>query len=223
MQSGLPALTSFDVAVSSNAKRLAWVAGLAALLFSAAGLATNFTGSLTGSAESPPNASGGTGATIVSYDPATHILNVTVNFSGLSSGTTASHIHCCTPTPLSGNAGVATQTPTFVGFPLGVTSGSYQNTFDLTQASSWNPAFITANGGTPASAEAVFAAAILARETYLNIHTTNFTGGEIRAFLIPLGPGNVPTLGIAGMVLLAAGLAFGAYLFLRRRSARSIG
>jgi hypothetical protein len=52
------------------------------------------------------------------------------------------------------NVGVATQVPTFSGFPLGVTSGTYSELFDLTLASSWNPAFITANGGTTAGAEA---------------------------------------------------------------------
>jgi hypothetical protein len=71
---------------------------------------------------------------------------IDVSFSGLLGTTTASHIHCCTPTPLSGTAGVATTTPTFAGFPLGVTSGTYMNTLDLTLASSYNPAFVTANG-----------------------------------------------------------------------------
>jgi hypothetical protein len=42
---------------------------------------------------------------------------------------------------------VATTLPTFAGFPLGVTSGTYINTLDLTLASSYNPAFVTANGG----------------------------------------------------------------------------
>ncbi len=77
-----------------------------------------------------------------------------------------------------------TTTPTFAGFPLGVTSGSYNNTLDLTLASSYNPAYITANGGTTATAEAALAAAIASGRAYLNIHSSVFGGGEIRGFLI---------------------------------------
>ena len=73
--------------------------------------------------------------------------------SGLTAGNTASHIHCCIAP--GGNAGVATTTPTFTGFPSGVTSGSYDHVFDLTSLSSYNPAFVTANGGLVSSAEAV--------------------------------------------------------------------
>jgi hypothetical protein len=110
-------------------------------------------------------------------------MRVQATFSGLTSGTTASHIHAATATPGSGTAGVATTVPNFPGFPLGVTSGTFDNTFDLLTAGSYNPAFITANGGTPASAEAALLAAIAAGRAYLNIHTTNFQGGEIRGFL----------------------------------------
>ncbi|MEP7085486.1 MAG: CHRD domain-containing protein, partial [Betaproteobacteria bacterium] len=145
-------------------------------------------------AESPANASPGTGDTIVTYDAVTQLLTISVNFTGLQGTTTASHIHCCTAVANAGTAGVATQTPTFVGFPLGVTAGTYSNTFDLTQAASWNPAFITANGGTPATAEAAFAAGLLANKTYLNIHTTTFPSGEIRSFLAPQ---TAPSIGVA--------------------------
>ena len=63
-------------------------------------------------------------------------------------------------------------TPTFSGFPLGVTSGSFMQTFDMTQASSYNPAFVTANGGTVAGAEAALLAGLHAGTAYLNIHTS---------------------------------------------------
>jgi hypothetical protein len=85
----------------------------------------------------------------------------------------------------SGTAGVATTTPTFAGFPLGVTSGTYENTLDLTQSSSWNPAYITSvSPATPGGAETALAAALAADKSYLNIHTTSFPGGEIRGFLV---------------------------------------
>src|ERR1700709_2056561 len=74
-----------------------------------------YTAFLSGPAESPPNASPGTGFAQITLNLATHVFRVQVNFTGLSSPTTASHIHAATPTPGSGTAGVATQTPTFSG------------------------------------------------------------------------------------------------------------
>src|SRR5215510_1476709 len=101
--------------------------------------------SLSGAIEAPPNASPGTGSAVVTLDTVTDLLRVQVTFSGLLGTTTASHIHCCFNIDTSNNtAGVATTTPTFLGFPLGVTSGSYDQTLDLNLASSYNPAFITA-------------------------------------------------------------------------------
>jgi hypothetical protein len=113
----------------------------------------------------------------------TNLMEVNVTFQDLMGPTTASHIHAATASPGTGAAGVATTTPTFTGFPLGVTSGTYDHTFDMTLATSYNPAYVTANGGTIASAEAALLAAMLAGESYLNIHTTSFPGGEIRGFL----------------------------------------
>jgi hypothetical protein len=143
-----------------------------------------FTGLLSGANENPATGSPGTGSTVVTYDPTTHLLSVDVIFSGLETGTTASHIHCCVSP--DGNAGVATTVPTFAGFPLGVTSGSYISTLDLTSASSFNPAFVTANGGTVAGAEAALATGLEDGMAYLNIHTTAFPSGEVRAFLVPV-------------------------------------
>jgi CHRD domain/PEP-CTERM motif len=166
---------------------------------------------LSGPHESPPNASPGTGFTEVDYDDLAHTLKVHVDFSGLLGTTTASHIHAPTVDPFLLTAGVATTTPTFAGFPLGVTSGTYDNTLDLTLASSYNPAFVTAQGGTTASAEAALVAAIAAGKSYLNIHTTVVPGGEIRGFLIPAVP--EPST----VVLLAMGAA-GIGFVARRRS-----
>jgi hypothetical protein len=143
-----------------------------------------YSASLSGPGESPPNSSPGFGFAEVDIDPTANTLHVDVSFTNLTAGTTASHIHSATAAPFTGTAGVATTTPTFLGFPLGVTSGVYHNTLDMTLASSYNPAFITANGGTTASAEAALFASIAAGTSYLNIHSTNFPGGEIRGFLV---------------------------------------
>src|SRR5688572_22118433 len=97
-------------------------------------------------------------------------------------GVTASHIHAATAVPGVGTAGVATTVPTFTGFPSGVTAGDYDRVFDMTLASSYNPAYITANGGTPASAFAALKTALNNGTSYFNIHTTAFMPGEIRGF-----------------------------------------
>ena len=166
----------------------------------------SYSASLSGPAEFPANLSPGTGTALVDYDNVAHTLRVQVTFSGLLGNVTASHIHSATAVPGTGTAGVATTTPTFTGFPSGVTSGTYDHTFDMTLSSSWNAAFITNNGGTPASAEAALASGLAAGKAYLNIHTSQFGGGEIRGFLVP-EPGT--------LVLAAAGAL--ALLPLRRR------
>jgi hypothetical protein len=147
---------------------------------------TTYQVTLTGPGESPPNASPGTGFAVITIDTSANTLDiVSYSFSGLTGPTTASHIQCCTTPPRVGTAGVATQVPSFMGFPTGVTSGSYSMVFDMTQASTWNPFFITANGGTPAGAELALADGAADGEAYVNIHTDTFPGGEIRGFLTP--------------------------------------
>jgi hypothetical protein len=172
-------------------------------------------GTLSGANENPATGSPGTGTATVIVDPVANTLAVSVVFLGLDafipgtttpSGTTAAHIHCCVLPP--GNAGVATTTPTFPGFPLGVDSGSYNQTFDLLSASSYNPAFITANGGTVLSAETALVSGLLGGRTYLNIHTNAFPGGEVRAFLAT----PEPATGLMSLTVLA-----GIWLVRRKR------
>jgi hypothetical protein len=160
-----------------------------------------FTANLDGLSEAPPNASPGTGSTTVTIDTTLNTMRVQASFSGLLAGVTASHIHAATATPFTGTAGVATQTPTFSGFPLGVTSGVYDQTFDMTLASSFNASYITAQGGTPASAFTALTAAMTQGRAYLNIHSSAFPGGEIRGFLVP-APGGLSLLGFAGIAAL---------------------
>ena len=142
-----------------------------------------FTATLSGANEVPPSGSAGTGTATVTWDTTTNMMTVSVSFSGLVSTTVSSHIHCCIPPSPPDNAIVATTVPTFPGFPLGVTSGTYLMTFDMTLASSYNPAFITAHGGTVSGAMAALLAGLQAGQTYLNIHTFQFPGGEIRGQL----------------------------------------
>ncbi|MEJ5367900.1 MAG: CHRD domain-containing protein [Bryobacteraceae bacterium] len=152
---------------------------------------------LTGPNEAPPNASPGIGQAYVTIDTAAHTLVIDVAFSGLIGTVTAAHIHCCTATPFTDTVGVATMLPTFAGFRSGVTAGTYLNTFDTSLTTTFGAAFLTANGGTAAGAEAALAAGLAQGRAYFNIHTTQFSGGEIRGFLTPIPePGTMALVGI---------------------------
>ena len=139
--------------------------------------------SLSGPAEVPANNSPGTGKAMVTIDVAANTMRVQANFSGLLAGVTACHIHAPTAVAFTGTAGVATTLPTFAGFPSGVTFGTYDQTFNMLLATSYNPSYVTNNGGTTATAFAALRTAIAAGRSYLNIHSTMFPGGEIRGFL----------------------------------------
>jgi len=159
---------------------------------------------LDGPTEAPPNASPGTGFAEVIVDTVAHTISFDVQFSGLQGTTMAAHVHSPTAVPFAGTAGVATQVPSFIGFPLGVTSGSFLSTLDLTMLSTYNPAFVTANGGTAAGAEAALLSGLATGRAYFNIHTSVFPGGEIRGFftLAVSEPGMLALLGF-GLVGLA--------------------
>lgn len=168
-----------------------------------------YTAALSGPNESPPNASPGTGAATVSIDSFLNTMTLHITFSGLLGPTTASHIHCCTATPFTGTAGVATTTPTFAGFPTGVTLGTYDAVLDLSLASSYNPSFVTAHGNNIASAEQFLLAGMALGDSYLNIHTSVFPGGEIRGFLTAAAvpePSSLALLALGVSLLVASGL-----------------
>ena len=191
------------------AMKTAQVLGAVALL--AAGLSTaeaapiTYGATLSPGAENPPVAgSSGTGTAFVTIDTVAHTLRVQATFSGLTGTTMAAHIHCCTVPTM--NVGVATQVPTFVGFPLGVTAGSYDMLFDTTLASSWNPNFVTNNGGTPLTAEAALASGLAAGLAYFNIHTSFVGSGEVRGNLAVVAePASLGLLG-AGLLGLSAAM-----------------
>lgn len=156
------------------------------------------TTTMTGAQEVPPTGSPGIGSALITIDTVTNLMTVNVAFAGLLSPTNIAHIHCCAgPGAI---ASPATTVPSFPGFPTGVTTGTYLQTFDLTLASTYNPAFIAANGGTVAGAQAAFITGLLNGLAYFNIHTVQFPGGEIRGQLQA-----VPEP--ATLLLLASGIA----------------
>ena len=178
----------------------------AALATPAMAAPITYVGLLTGPNEEPANASPGTGTALVTVDDVLHLLRVVVDFNGLFGTTTAAHIHVINGPGDLNTADtlgpVATTTPSFLGFPLGVTSGSMDQTYDLTLASSFRGGFITDAGGIQ-QAESALISALAEGRAYLNIHTNVFGGGEIRDFLAPEPavpePGGLLLLGMAGI------------------------
>jgi hypothetical protein len=198
-------------------KMLMWMGAAAAMLIGSQAMATQtvYTTTLSGANEAPPVTSNGIGLGIVTLDNSSFTMRVQTVFFGLTGNTTVAHIHCCTATPGSGTAGVATVTPTFPGFPTGVTQGSYDVTFNMLLASSWNASFVANNGGTFTSAFAALQSGMDAGSAYLNIHSTFAPGGEIRGFLA------APVPEPSTYALMALGLA-GVGVAARRRRVATV-
>jgi hypothetical protein len=165
-----------------------------------------FGGVLSGANEVPPANSPGAGTVTVILDPTAETIQIVAAFFGLTTPDVAAHIHCCAP--LGTNVGVATTVPAFAGFPLNVTQGTYVSPlFSLEDSTFYNPAFVTLEGGLE-QAETALIAGIENQQTYFNIHTTMFPGGEIRTQLLPLGTA-VPEPSTWAMMLIGfAGLGF---------------
>lgn len=135
-------------------------------------------GIASGAQESTPNLSSGTATLTGTYNQTTGMITVNIPFSGLGSGTTASHIH--------GPAGIGMNAPVILNLmpPTAVTSGTIAGTFPFPLASE---------------------AALLSGNTYLNIHTSGFPGGEIRAQITATLIA-VPTMGEWGLIILGLSL-----------------
>ena len=139
----------------------------------------------------------GSGTATVVIDTVANTLAISFSFSGLSGLTTVAHIHCCTAVPGVGIVGVAVTPGTFPGFVVGVQAGSYSNTFDTADGSTYAAGFVTNfGGGTFDGAEAALLSGLFAGSAYLNVHSTAFPSGEIRGFLGVPEPASLALLGI---------------------------
>jgi len=176
---------------------LAFFAVLSLCALNGHAVSIRFDTDLIGANEIPTVPSSGFGHATALLDPDANTLHLDVTFSGLSAPTTAAHIHCCLPTPNNAttNVGVATTVPAFPGFPLGVTAASYSNTLNLLDSASYNPAFVTAQGGTITGARNAFVTGLENSETYLNVHSSLFPNGEIRGILVTPEPATLLLLG----------------------------
>ena len=145
----------------------------------------DLTSSIDGLQTFPPTGSTGTGSADVTYDDVTNQLSWDINWGGLSGPVTVMHFHG--PAAPGSNAGVQVN----IGSISGTTSPSI--------------------GATTISASQ--AADLLNNLYYINIHTAQFPGGEIRGQVLSVPE---PT-GIA----LAAGILTAGFLGRRRRPVAS--
>lgn len=161
----------------------------------------SYSATLNGAKAATPNSSTAIGSVNHYFDTVLETMRIQLSFTGLAGTATAAHIHAATAVPNSGTAAAATQTPSFVGFPTGVTGGVMDQTWDLTLASTYTSAFVTASGGTVPLAEAALMSSVAAGTAYIDIHSSAFAGGEIRTFFAVPEPASLSLLGVAGMLV----------------------
>jgi hypothetical protein len=143
-----------------------------------------FTAVLSGANEVPARTTDATGTATLVVDTVTGKAVLTISFSGLTTGLTGAHIHCC--------AGPTANAPVFHGFDsqltAGATSGSLTN-YTL-------PITLTAQN----------IADLQNGLMYINIHSSTYPGGEIRGQLYAVPePGTLLLLG-AGLISAASAL-----------------
>jgi hypothetical protein len=184
-------------------------AALALLLLSPAGVARAdliITTPLSGAGENPPTSSPALGLAVFDLNDAETQIAFTIRFGTdaggppLTTPLVAGHIHFGVP---GMNGPVILPFP---NLPLGATSGTFSGV-------------LTAANLTPAGPILTFADAVdafKAGNTYTNLHTTMFPGGEIRGQNIPAAVPEPGTLSLFGLG--AAGLGV---LALRRRRAKA--
>jgi hypothetical protein len=150
---------------------------------------------LSGLNEVPPNASPATGIITGTYNSTTNVLSFNVMFSGLTGSTTVAHFHGPATPGVNAGAQIA-----FAGFPVGVNSGTYSNSFVLTPLQE---------------------SQLLSGLWYVNIHTDVVPGGEIRGQLAEgtlTGDCGGQAIPVSDWALLFGGLLIAAFtIYIRTR------
>lgn len=166
--------------------RILAIAACLLLSLSLAHADTIFTATLDGVSSNPPNASPATGFATVTLNSLETLITVNMTWSGLTAPATASHIHG--PAGPGVNAAVIFPLTGVAGFVSGSIAGE---SFAITPTEvSWLETGLL----------------------YVNIHTSNFPGGEIRGQLEPVVPEP------ASLSLMGIGLAGLAARWRRRRA-----
>jgi len=127
---------------------------LTAFLFAASSsfaAAVNYTATLKGASEVPPNDSKGTGTVTATYDTASKKFTYTVTYAGLTGPATAAHFH--------GPAAAGVNAPPVVPVPATMLASPIKGDAMLTDAQ---------------------AADLAAGKWYFNVHTAAHGPGEIR-------------------------------------------
>lgn len=136
--------------MKANKSLLALLTLAAAVTFAAQASAEKLKATLNGGSEVPANTSKGSGTLDAHYDTASKKLIWKLTYSGLTGPVTAAHFHG--PAAVGQNAGIAVTIP------------------DATSSPSEGSAMLT-------DAQA---ADLLAGKYYVNVHTVDHPGGEIR-------------------------------------------
>jgi hypothetical protein len=169
---------------------------VATALVAVAGLATSaqaalitLTANLSGVNEVPAVTTPASGIATVVIDTDTRAWTMNLSFSGLSAPVTVAHIH---------RAPVGANGPVIIGLD-GISLSGGRPWWNLIA-----PGSTSLNTGGALNAPFLFPAAelnnLLLGNTYVNIHSSAFPGGEIRGNLIP-SPSALALLGVGGLAM----------------------
>lgn len=173
-----------------NMIRIATTAALLGAVVASNAAMWNLTANLTGGQEVPPNNSAATGSFTGTYDDVTNVITITsFTLANYTNNITGSHLH---RGAAGTNGGVIVNLPTTDWMNMGGGNWHYMGTtYTLAQAEE---------------------AGMLAGNTYLNVHSSAFPGGEIR--------GQVAVTPVPEPMTLIS-LAVGAGILARRRAKKS--
>jgi hypothetical protein len=160
-----------------------------------------FVATLNGDSEAPGSA--GSGYATVDYSPTANDITYTLSFQNLSSDATMSHIHSGPP-GTEGPILIWFFPPSLTPTPT-ATSGTYSGT--------WTAADLSAETQDPAITNFTeLLSAMTSGDTYVNVHSVDYPGGEIRGQLTMLPEAS--TLALVSLPFLLFG---GAAIWRKRR------